>query len=303
MISASPRRLNVFKIVVDAGSFNVAAERLGIAQPSVSAHITALERQAGQPLFHRQRGAKPRLTQAGETLYAYAVDLLRKSGEAEAALTRLRGKSQAEIAIAAQRDIAQYYLPPLLTRFAAAHPGTRFVTRTGTLEDVIAQVRERAVDVGFVATMGPDRQMPTRLLRREPLLFVVSHHHPLARKDSVEPKDLANYPFVTGLKTSRFFRMMDGLLRKMGLPDYAIAMESQDFASVRELARHGAGIAGMLAFSVADELKAGTLVALKLKTPDGKPAPTPTMQVRCAYATPAPRIVQDFVNSLSETSA
>ena len=105
------------------------------------------EKQLGQPLFHRQRGAKPRLTQAGQTLYAYAVDLLRKSGETEAALTRMRGKNQAEIAIAAQRDIAQYYLPPLLTEFAAAHPGTRFVTHTGTLENVMAQVRERAVDV------------------------------------------------------------------------------------------------------------------------------------------------------------
>ena len=150
MISASPRRLSVFKTVVDAGSFNVAAETLGIAQPSVSAHVSALERQVGQPLFDRQRGSRPRLTQAGKTLYAYAVDMLKKSGEAQAALTRLRGKGKSEITIAAQRDIAQYYLPPLLTRFVAEHPGTRFVTRTGTLENVVTQLRDREVDVGFL---------------------------------------------------------------------------------------------------------------------------------------------------------
>jgi DNA-binding transcriptional LysR family regulator len=39
MISASPRRLAVFKNVVDLGGFNAAASRLGIAQPSVGAHV------------------------------------------------------------------------------------------------------------------------------------------------------------------------------------------------------------------------------------------------------------------------
>ncbi len=299
MISASPRRLNVFKTVVDAGSFNVAAEKLNIAQPSVSAHITALERQAGQPLFHRQRGAKPRLTPAGETLYAYAVDLLRKSGEADAALTKLRAKDQTEIVIAAQRDIAQYYLPPLLTSFAAAHPGTRFVTHTDTLENVLAKVRERRVDVGFLVASGPDRQMHTKLLRREPMLLVVSPRHPLAAKTDVAPVDLAAHPFVTGLKNSRHFRMSDAILKKMGLDEYTIAMEAQDFASVRELARHGAGIACMLAFNVAEELKAGTLVALKLKTKEfGKSAPM--LQIRCAYHLPASNIVREFVETLTK---
>ena len=72
MISASARRLSVFKAVADHGGFNLAADRLGIAQPSVGAHIRALERQVGQPLFHRRRGQRSQLTKAGETLYAIA---------------------------------------------------------------------------------------------------------------------------------------------------------------------------------------------------------------------------------------
>ena len=75
MISASPRRLTVFKSVVDLGGFNAAATELGIAQPSVGAHIRALESQIGQPLFHRQRGSRPKLTKAGEALYTFAVEL------------------------------------------------------------------------------------------------------------------------------------------------------------------------------------------------------------------------------------
>ena len=48
MISASARRLSVFKAVVEEGGFNRAAMRLDISQPSVGAHVKALEQQAGQ---------------------------------------------------------------------------------------------------------------------------------------------------------------------------------------------------------------------------------------------------------------
>ena len=105
MISASPRRLSVFKSVVDLGGFNAAATELGIAQPSVGAHIRALESQIGQPLFHRQRGSRPKLTKAGEALYTFAVDLLRRSEEATHALDDLRKIGAHEIAIAVHRDL------------------------------------------------------------------------------------------------------------------------------------------------------------------------------------------------------
>ena len=50
MISASARRLSVFKAVVEEGGFNRAAMRLDISQPSVGAHVKALEHLlAGKP--------------------------------------------------------------------------------------------------------------------------------------------------------------------------------------------------------------------------------------------------------------
>src|ERR1700724_3484878 len=106
MISASSRRLAVFKNVVDLGGFNAAASRLGIAQPSVGAHVKALESQLGQPLFHRRRGAKPQLTKAGEAFYAYALDVLRRSEETTIALADLKAAQAREIVIAAHRDVA-----------------------------------------------------------------------------------------------------------------------------------------------------------------------------------------------------
>jgi DNA-binding transcriptional LysR family regulator len=129
LISASARRLSVFKAVVDLGGFNVAADRLGIAQPSVGAHIKALERQVGQPLFYRRRGIRSSLTKAGETLYAYAAEVLEKSRAASATLTELRSTGGSEITVAAQRAIS--HTSRRATRpFFRAWPDIRLVTRT-----------------------------------------------------------------------------------------------------------------------------------------------------------------------------
>ncbi len=66
------QRLAVFDAVVTAGSFTGAAEALGISQPAVSRHMTALGRETGIELFERS-GRSFALTTSGRIL-AEAVD-------------------------------------------------------------------------------------------------------------------------------------------------------------------------------------------------------------------------------------
>ncbi len=292
MISASARRLSVFKAVVDLGGFNLAADRLGIAQPSVGAHIKALERQLGQPLFYRRRGIRSRLTKAGETLYAYAVEVLEKSRQASLTLTELRSTGSSEIALAAQRAVSQYFLPRYLASFSKLRPDVRLVTRTGTTEDVFELVRSQAVDMGLFPALGPVAGISSQLLFNEPLVLLVAPSHPLARRSRIEPRELARHPFVCGLKDSHYFRMIDSVLRRIGVPQYEVAMELQDFAAVKEVARHGGGIACEMQGCVQAELDAGHLVALPLS------GPKPTMQVRCALQSHPAELVRQFVDLL-----
>jgi DNA-binding transcriptional LysR family regulator len=294
LISASARRLSVFKAVVDLGGFNVAADRLGIAQPSVGAHIKALERQVGQPLFYRQRGIRSQLTRAGETLYAYAIEALDKSAQTSAELTGLRASSSREIVIAAQRAISQYFLPRYLAAFSQRRPDVRLVTRTGTGEDVFALVRSQAVDLGVFPALGPVAGIQSEVLFTEPLALVVSPSHPLARRKSVDPRELSKHAFVCGLRESQHFRMIDSVLRRIGVGDYKIAMELQDFAAVREVARHGGGIACEMLASVQDEIGAGQLVALKIS------GQRPSLQVRCAFRSPVPEAARQLVELLKQ---
>jgi DNA-binding transcriptional LysR family regulator len=292
MISASARRLSVFKSVVDCGGFNVAANALGIAQPSVGAHIKALEAQLGQPLFLRNRGSRPRLTKAGEAVYAFAVDVLQRSEVATRTLAGLRSVATQEITIAVHRDIAAHFLPERLTAFTANNPKVHVITRIGTIDEVISLIRTRDATVGLFLGLKPISGIRCEALGHERLALVVAPKHPLADKRVVAPDELGRYPFVTGLRNSRFFRMTDAALKAIGVKSYDVAMEVEESTATKEMVRRGRVIACLLRCTVASELDAGSLVSL---------APAialPQLKLYCGYTAPLSENARSFMKCL-----
>jgi DNA-binding transcriptional LysR family regulator len=292
MISASSRRLSVFKSVVDLGGFNAAATRLGIAQPSVGAHVKALENQIGQPLFHRRRGARPQLTPAGETLYAFALDTLRKAQETSHALAEMKAAQDGEIILAAHRDVATTFLPGRLAVFARKYPRARIVTRIGTVEEVLDLVRQDHAHLGLVLSSGPIAGFQSHVLAHEPIELVVSPRHPLAGVPAVTADILTAYPFVTGLRGSRYFQMVDFLLRRIGLFQYEVAMELQESTPTKGVVAHCNAIACLPRRTVYDELQSGRLAALRLATP------VEDLELRCLYRTLPSELAGKFLAHL-----
>lgn len=294
MISASPRRLSVFKSVVDHGGFNIAASQLGIAQPSVGAHIKALECQLGQALFYRHRGSRPRLTKAGEALYAFTIDVLKKSEEASRTLADLRSAEAHEITIAAHRDITSRLLSTRLTSFATKFPKVRIVTRIGTIEEVLDLVRNGRVNLALLLASGPITGLRSDLLTSETLALVVAPGHSLARAKAVAPAALKNSAFVTGLRNSNYFQIVDRALKKIGLDHYRVAMELQESSAVKDMVRCGAGIACLPWCTVEEEIRSGALARLDLATP------LDALEMRCAYREPIEAMTWKFVVHLRE---
>lgn len=128
--------LRSFSTGVALGSYARAADKLGRSTSAVSAQLKKLESQAGTALL-RKAGRGLELTEAGETMLAYAHRLLEINDEAAAAL---RGVGLAGwVRLGLQEDLGEHVLPGVLGRFARAHPKVRIeacVARS-------AQLRER----------------------------------------------------------------------------------------------------------------------------------------------------------------
>jgi DNA-binding transcriptional LysR family regulator len=263
MFESTIHRLRVFLSVVDSGSFSRASRKLNITQPSISAHIKALEQEIGKKLFVRSPGKKAKLSEAGEILFTYALDVTSKTDQLVANIKKMHGKEQS-VTVAAQRNIANHLLPIHLALFSRTHPKFEIIMYSQTQDTVINQVREGKADLGLIMTLGPVEDLYSEILTFENLELVVGPTHELANKKKIDPKELENYSFVGALKTSNHAKMIDLGLKKLGINQYRMDLQVEDSKTMIEIVKRGIGIATIPAFGISEELENGELISLPL---------------------------------------
>ena len=174
--SVQPRPLDLvllqtFVGVVEAGGFTAAAERLHLAQSTVSAHLGRLEEALGRQLLQRsQRHAVP--TPAGERLLAHAREMLRQNALAWQDVLEQRLDGVVRLGIP---DDYVVYLPEALAAFESRFPGVDLQVRCGLSIDLVTEVRSGALDLAVV-TRQP-KSPGGEVLRREPLVWAGSRAH------------------------------------------------------------------------------------------------------------------------------
>jgi DNA-binding transcriptional LysR family regulator len=111
----------IFLAVVQTGSVNRAAIRLGLSQPTASRRLSRLEKRLGIRLFDRDRTG-PRLTHHGRRILndvsAAGYSLNRASRSANAGQGRIEGDCR----IVMGDGLATYWMPRFLNKFYDLHP-------------------------------------------------------------------------------------------------------------------------------------------------------------------------------------
>ncbi|MGC5615580.1 LysR family transcriptional regulator [Georgenia sp. Z1491] len=149
------RQLEYFLAVVDEGGVHPAAEKLFVAQPSVSQSIKNLERSLGTDLFTRT-GRSLRLTAAGEALVSPARQVLHWLALSRANVEAVSGLRQGRLVITTMPSQAVDPLPAVLDAFTRRYPLVEIVIRAaGTPSTVSTLVLSGTVEVGVAATTTP----------------------------------------------------------------------------------------------------------------------------------------------------
>lgn len=146
------KQLEAFVQVSESGSFSKAAKELFLTQPTISAHISSLEKELNVRLFIRNT-KEVSLSDDGKDLYRYAKQItdLEKAIEERFYMDSDDGKHF--ITIAASTIPAQYLLPKVLMCYRERHPKEQIKIMETDSSEVVTQVVDHMVDVGFTGTV------------------------------------------------------------------------------------------------------------------------------------------------------
>jgi len=199
-------QLRQFLAVVDAGNFTRAAERIGVAQPSLSAGIAELERLVGARLFLRER-RRIRLTEAGNRLVAHARAIEREFRLAEAELATVK-----PVASPLRLGVIPSLSTGMLARIASAYHGERaLVLVEGGDSDLRKRLAEGQVDAALTLLRSEDRDRPSLTVFEEDYALMLSEGHDLAGHEVLSASDVAGETMIARrscevlAETSRWF--------------------------------------------------------------------------------------------------
>jgi LysR family transcriptional regulator, mexEF-oprN operon transcriptional activator len=141
--------LRVFTVVAESGSVTLAAGRLYLTQPAVSAALRRLTDAVGAPLFARQ-GRGLVLTSRGERLLSRVRAHLAALVEAALAAPRFDAATSERTFRLGLSDTAEVWLlPPLLRALGAAAPRMRVIAIPVQFRSVGAALASGAVDAAI----------------------------------------------------------------------------------------------------------------------------------------------------------
>ena len=146
------KQLEAFVQVSESGSFSKAAKELFLTQPTISAHISSLEKELNVRLFIRNT-KEVSLSDEGKDLFRYAKEItdLEKAIEERFYMDSDDGKHF--ITIAASTIPAQYLLPKVLMCYRERYPKEQIKIMETDSSEVVTQVVDHMVDVGFTGTV------------------------------------------------------------------------------------------------------------------------------------------------------
>jgi len=252
--------MEVFRWVVDLGSFSRAADRLDMSRAAVTAHVAALENRLGVRLLNRTT-RKLALTDDGAAYLDHVRRVLADVEETEGVLTAGRSLPRGVLRIDLPVSIGRQFVVPALPRFAAQYPELKVIAilddrrtdlietgidaavRMGPLEDS-SLVARRVYEAGFVVCASPD--------------YLALHGTPETPADLERHNCLGLYAVSRG-------QVLDWAFEKNGervsfTPGGALSISNGE--ALLDAAVAGAGIVMMLDMMASRSIASGALRAL-----------------------------------------
>lgn len=255
------RHLRLFLETARLESLSAAATVLNVSQPAASRTIKELEQIVGVALFDRS-GRKLMLNPAGRHFQQHAAAAFR---ELERAAERARGAPERAVRlnVGLLPTVATDLFPRAALRLRAERPGCLLRVSTGPNWLLLSQLREGALDLVVGRMPAPDRMtgLSFRQLYAEAVVLVVRPGHPLCAAPDLAAA-ISAFPLILPPGDAVIAPAVRAWLLSIGIANPQPAFESVSLAFGRKVVQRSDMVWFISEGVVADEVAAGTLVAL-----------------------------------------
>jgi DNA-binding transcriptional LysR family regulator len=224
--------LRHFALVADHGSFNAAAQWLGVSTSTLTRSVSGLEDDLGLTLFERSRG--------GVRLAPSALPVLEETKRMLASLDAVASAAEGaargvvgELRLGVRSPPVGEPLRGMLASWRTEHPNVRLIIHELSDHEIFTELVARRVDVALVPSFAPWPQIVMEPLYRERMVAAVPQDHALAGRDTLRWADLHRETiFVQEWAQSHAMREFYASMMGVGLPLQSVPAGKQTVFSL-----------------------------------------------------------------------
>ena len=238
------KQLEAFVNVVKYKSFSKAADASFLTQPTVSTHISSLEKELGVTLVERL-GKESRPTKQGREFYKYALNLINTREKAIAAMGGLNRGLSGVIELQASSVPGLYIVPRLMAEFQKRNPDVRFYLEQSDSKTVWNNMLENKGELGFTGDFQNNNLGYEILCRDSSVLITPKNEKFLAlkeRADAVRGEDFIEEGFVWREEGSASRNTVEEKLYRRHGAKLNVVATVNSLEAVKQCVSHGMGV-------------------------------------------------------------
>lgn len=187
------KQLEAFITVSKLKSFSKAANAIYLSQPTISSHISSLERELNIQLFDRT-SKEVNLTPVGESFLEYATDIINTRNNAIADLANFNNNISGVLNLSASTTPCNSLLPALVSKFSNIYPNVKFNIKEQGSSKIINDIIDLNCEIGLVGTMVNNPKINNYKIMEDELVVVSSSKLNLPEIITID--ELIKYPFI-----------------------------------------------------------------------------------------------------------
>ncbi|HEY8891879.1 MAG TPA: LysR family transcriptional regulator [Clostridium sp.] len=236
------RQLQYMLKVSEEKSFSKAAQKLYIAQPSLSQYIQKLEQQLGVQLFDRSSNPL-KLTYAGELYAQTAKNILDLKDQLSNQMEDISNFKRGRLTIGLSTFRSTYIMPKILPLFHEKFPGIDVVLVEGNSVKIADLAIKGTTDISLMTLPIKENLFSYEPILKEKILLAIPPSHPVAKKIGTEIalNELWDEPFILLKQHQKLHQIAVSLCKQAGFKP-KIILESESIEATQSFVSFGMGI-------------------------------------------------------------